>query len=39
VSSAAHAKLLLLTNAAGAINPEFTRGQLMLITDHLNLIA
>ena len=33
------AKLLLLTNAAGAINPEFKRGQLMLITDHLNLIG
>src|SRR5262245_61571077 len=25
---------LILTNAAGAINPNFKRGQLMLITDH-----
>src|SRR5579872_4896724 len=25
---------LVLTNAAGAINPAFQRGQLMLITDH-----
>jgi purine-nucleoside phosphorylase len=33
------AKLLLLTNAAGAINPEFARGHLMLISDHLNLIG
>src|SRR5262245_4774176 len=27
---------LILTNAAGAINPRFSRGQLMIITDHLN---
>ena len=30
---------LLLTNAAGAINPEFKPGQFMLFTDHLNLIG
>ncbi len=30
---------LVVTNAAGAINPEFTPGELMLITDHLNLIG
>src|SRR5215471_7249679 len=30
---------LLLTNAAGAINPRFARGQLMLITDHINLMG
>lgn len=31
------AELLLVTNAAGALNPEFAAGDLMLITDHLNL--
>ena len=33
------AKLLLLTNAAGAINPSFARGHLMIISDHINLIG
>ncbi|MBC2837820.1 purine-nucleoside phosphorylase [Robiginitalea sp. SC105] len=28
---------LLISNAAGAINPGFRKGELMLITDHLNL--
>jgi purine-nucleoside phosphorylase len=28
---------MLLSNAAGAINPHFKKGQLMLITDHINL--
>ncbi len=28
-----------MTNAAGAINPEYTPGDLMLITDNLNLIG
>src|SRR5262245_22678111 len=32
-------KALILTNASGAINPEFKRGQLMLIKDHINLIG
>jgi purine-nucleoside phosphorylase len=31
------AKQLLLTNAAGAINEEFHAGDLMLISDHINL--
>jgi purine-nucleoside phosphorylase len=30
---------LLLTNAAGTVNPAFARGQLMLISDHINLIG
>jgi len=33
------ARHLLLTNAAGGINPDFPPGTLMLITDHLNLAA
>ncbi len=31
------ARRLLLTNAAGGINPDFGSGTLMLVTDHLNL--
>ena len=30
---------LILTNAAGAVNPDFEPGELMLITDHLNLMG
>jgi purine-nucleoside phosphorylase len=30
---------LLLTNAAGGINPDFRRGDLMLLTDHINLMG
>jgi len=32
-------KILIITNAAGAINPDFEPGEVMLITDHLNLIG
>jgi purine-nucleoside phosphorylase len=28
---------LLISNAAGGMNPHFSRGDLMLITDHINL--
>lgn len=37
IAADAGAKTVLLTNAAGAINPEFKAGDLMLINDHLNL--
>ncbi len=30
-------KTLLISNAAGGMNPQFRRGDLMLITDHINL--
>jgi purine-nucleoside phosphorylase len=30
-------EILIVTNAAGAINPTFQPGDVMLITDHLNL--
>lgn len=32
-------KHLLVTNAAGAVNTSFVPGQLMVITDHLNLMG
>src|ERR1700741_791342 len=28
---------LLISNAAGGMNPEFRKGDLMIITDHINL--
>ena len=31
-------KYLLVSNAAGAINLDFKKGELMLITDHINLL-
>ena len=30
---------LLISNAAGALNPQFRRGDLMLMTDHINLLG
>jgi purine-nucleoside phosphorylase len=32
-------EILIVTNAAGAVNPGFQPGDLMLITDHINLIG
>lgn len=32
-------EVLIVTNAAGAVNPDFIPGDLMLITDHLNLLG
>ncbi len=32
-------EILIVTNAAGAVNPDFQPGDLMLIVDHLNLIG
>ena len=29
----------MVTNAAGGVNPDFSPGELMLITDHLNLLG
>ncbi len=33
------AEILIVTNAAGAVNPQFSPGELMLITDHINFIG
>lgn len=32
-------EILIITNAAGAVHPDFEPGDLMLLTDHLNLIG
>lgn len=32
-------EILMVTNAAGAVNPDFEPGDLMMLTDHLNFIG
>ncbi len=32
-------EILIVTNAAGAVHPDFLPGDLMLITDHVNMIG
>ena len=32
-------EILIVTNAAGAVNPNFTPGELMVLTDHINLMG
>lgn len=32
-------EILIVTNAAGAVDPDFVPGDMMLITDHLNLLG
>ncbi len=39
VMAALGIKQLLVTNAAGGLNPHFRAGDLMLITDHINLMG
>ncbi len=39
VMSALGVKTLMLTNACGGLNPSFTPGDLMVITDHINFIG
>ena len=39
VAAAIGAKILLLTNGAGGLNPNWRPGQVFLISDHINLTA
>ena len=32
-------EILIVTNAAGAINPDFAPGDVMMLTDHINLVG
>ncbi len=37
IAAACGARTIVLTNAAGGLNPDFAQGDLMLISDHINL--
>lgn len=37
VSALLGAKILIATNVSGAINPQFSTGSIMVLTDHVNL--
>ncbi len=37
LAQAAGARMMILTNAAGGLNPDFEPGDLMMLSDHLNL--
>ena len=39
VMSALGVRTLVVTNAAGGLNPDFEAGDLMLITDHINMLG
>lgn len=39
VMQALGAEILIVTNAAGGLNPDFSPGEVMLIRDHVNLIG
>ena len=39
VVAALGATTLIVTNAAGAVNPHFTVGDVMIISDHINLLG
>lgn len=39
VMNALGASVLIISNAAGGINPEFDKGNLVLIKDHINLLG
>jgi purine-nucleoside phosphorylase len=39
VAKALGAKTLIVSNAAGGLNPQFRAGDMMIITDHINLMG